>query len=969
MRITAKTTLAIALSITLLTFATYGILSFYLVQRFGELEIDAGYKNLERYDEAVSAEKERLYETAADYGGWDDAYDYVLDQNEEFIESNFIIENFVSLRLDVAIISDQDGKVIFARHVGIEDPEPEEETVPVELLQEIGKPQSIFRFTEPQQQRVGLFKTRHAVFIVAAAPIITSDKQGPVRGTMLMARHLSEDYVHSISERVKLPLSSYEVDFSSDAVSSFRHTVPGQNTKDDVAESSPTSLLGSVLFYDLLDQPVLIVRTELPRIYSQQAVDAVRFVVLLLSAYGAILILLLMLLMQRLVISRITDMASRVKLLASGGRTERLRLPGKDEVSSLSTNVMDAFDALEKSKQAIRDSEKKFAMLSAASQDGIFMSSAGRIIEVNETASKITGYSEEELKNMSIFDLVAPESLDSAKKHVAQPIARPYEINLLRKNGEEFPGMVSGNTVRYGNRKIRISSMRDMTEIKRAEADLRESENRFKTLSKATLEGVLILEGDRIKDANDTVMRITGYAREDLVGMPIIQLVAEPDRKKIIDHISQSIEASHEVVGLKKSGDTYPLYISGHTEYDGGSPIRIKVIRDITEQKKTEQALRDWNDKLRNEREKLDIILHSIADAVVVISREGKILLINNIASEMCGYSLFDTVGHDFRSLLVFKGQDGASDLNFIDTVLQDGITTNPTGKTVLLKRDGSALPVSESAAPIKDLEGNITGCVLVFRDATKEREIDRMKTEFVSIASHQLRSPLSGIKWLIELVLNDTGELKPEQREYLEQIDVSNERMIQLVEDLLDVSRIETGRKFTIEKKDFDVVPVISGLLQEMTNLSLQKHVTTSTASDFPQSILLNADQEKIREVFKNLVSNAIKYTSQEGHVTIDHTRSAEEVVFSVKDDGIGIPKDQQKKIFEKFFRASNVGRVEAEGTGLGLYIAKAIVEGHGGRIWFESQEGRGTTFSFSLPAAPEKLETKPKKVNKKRI
>ncbi len=967
MRITAKTTLAIGLTISILTASIYGLLSYYLTQRFGELEIDSGYQNLQRYDEAVLAEEGRLYETAADYGGWDDAYNYVQHPNDEFIRSNFLVENFVSLKLDLAIISDQKGDILFSRHANLET--EEDDPVPQELLDQVKKPQSIFRFTEPQQKKVGLFFTQHAVFLVAAAPIITSDKKGPVLGTMLMARHLDTAYASALGDRVRLPVSGYEVDVSRGETALFKPVPADPFAMYKIEDSGAASYRGSLLLKDVFGQPVLIVRAELPRIYSQQALDSVRFVVLLLSAFDLVLILLLMLLMQRLVISRIKAMASRVRLMSSGGKVERLRLPGKDEVSALSGDVVDAFDALEKSRQAIKESEKRFAMLSAASQDGIFMSSNGKIVETNETASKITGYTHEELKGMSLLNLVAPESREKAKTNIAQAISKPYEVTLLRKNGEEYPSVVSGSTLKYGNRKIRISSLRDMSDIKRAEADLRESEKRFKTLSNATLEGVLIIEGDKIEDFNETAVRMTGFSGNDLIGKTVMDLVAPEDRKKVLDHIALSQEAPYEVSGLKKSGERYPLYISGHTEYRQGKPFRIKILRDITEQKKTEQALRDWNEKIRSEREKLDVILHSIADAVVVISRDGKVQLINSVAADLCDLNLFETIGHEFHGLLRFKSQTSDKELDFIDQALEKGEIHAPTGKTLMVKKDGSQLPVAESAAPIKDSEGHITGCVLVFRDATKEREIDQMKTEFVSVASHQLRSPLSGIKWLIELVLNDTGKLKPDQREYLEEIDTSNERMIQLVEDLLDVSRIETGRKFTIEKKDFDVIPVLDDLLKEMARLSQQKQVSVSVAGSMPKSLLINADQEKIREVFKNLISNAIKYTLKDGHVTVGYAHNGEEDVFSVKDDGIGIPQAEQKKIFEKFFRAGNVARVDAEGTGLGLYIAKAIVEGHGGKIWFESKEGRGTTFFFSLRNSSGQPKKSAAAVNRKSI
>lgn len=234
------------------------------------------------------------------------------------------------------------------------------------------------------------------------------------------------------------------------------------------------------------------------------------------------------------------------------------------------------------------------------------------------------------------------------------------------------------------------------------------------------------------------------------------------------------------------------------------------------------------------------------------------------------------------------------------------------------------------------------------------EREqIEKMKSEFVSVASHQLRTPLTGIKWFAELMLRGrAGAISVDQKDFLTQIHDSNERMIKLVEDLLNVSRIETGTKFEIKKTPTDMAPMLDSLATDLVGLAEKHKVKIVRAENFPQTLMLSVDADKIRQVFGNLLSNAVKYSHEGGTVTIGlYPSSTDQITFSMSDTGLGIPEKAQSRMFEKFFRAENVQTQETDGTGLGLYIVKAIVEGHGGKIWFESKENVGTTFFVELP------------------
>ena len=242
-------------------------------------------------------------------------------------------------------------------------------------------------------------------------------------------------------------------------------------------------------------------------------------------------------------------------------------------------------------------------------------------------------------------------------------------------------------------------------------------------------------------------------------------------------------------------------------------------------------------------------------------------------------------------------------------------------------------------------------GTLVILHDVTREKRIERMKTEFVSIAAHQLRTPLSAIKWTLRMLLDgDLGGITEEQKNFIEKTYDSNERMIALINDLLSVARIEEGKylyKPILTDIELVVKFVINSFKEEIKRKKL-KFEFKKTEKKLP---LVLIDVEKMRLAIQNLFDNAIRYTHPDGKVTVSLKRVKKEIEVSIKDTGVGIPKDQQERVFTKFFRAANVMRMQTDGSGLGLFITKNIIEAHGGKIWFESEENKGSTFHFSLP------------------
>jgi len=358
-------------------------------------------------------------------------------------------------------------------------------------------------------------------------------------------------------------------------------------------------------------------------------------------------------------------------------------------------------------------------------------------------------------------------------------------------------------------------------------------------------------------------------------------------------------------------------------------------------------------------RSKNEAILTSIGDGLVVVDKEGKISYINKSFEEMLGWKTQEIIGKSMVEVVPREDANGKK-VSFKERILTQVLAgqkfvADLTNPFYYICKDKSRFPASSIVAPVI-LAGKIVGAVEVFRDITKEKEIDKAKTEFVSLASHQLRTPLSTVNWYSEMLLTgDVGEVTPDQKKYLEEIYNGNQRMVDLVNTLLDVSRIEMGT-FMVEPKPTDVVKLAQSVIDEQKLQIDEKKIKFSAV--FEKGIpLIQADPKLLRMVIQNLLSNAIKYTPEGGKVATSlYLDTKKNVIFKISDTGYGIPKNQQNKIFTKLFRADNVVGKDTEGTGLGLYIAKSIVEQAGGRLYFESVENEGTTFYASLPLGKKK-------------
>lgn len=359
------------------------------------------------------------------------------------------------------------------------------------------------------------------------------------------------------------------------------------------------------------------------------------------------------------------------------------------------------------------------------------------------------------------------------------------------------------------------------------------------------------------------------------------------------------------------------------------------------------------NDELANE---FRAVLNSIGDGVIVVNTHGEIIICNPVAEEMLGVRADDVKGKKLGAVVHVQTETGERTEVVIAQVLQT-MQRHSVCQHLFLVRNGSeVLPLTYCASPICNHDGQARGVVITFRDASREYEMNKMKTEFVSVVSHQLRTPLTSVKWFLETLLekHSSDTLSEAQRDYVEQAFQSNERMITLVDDLLNLSRLESGT-VAIVIEPVDMLEVCKSVIGEMELFAHANNVEIDCRLDQQVLPKVQADRTVVRQVLRNVLSNAVKYTKNHQTVTLDVQLQGTEAIFTMKDHGIGIPTVDQHRVFEPFFRAQNAIATRAEGSGLGLYSSKLLLERCHGRIWLHSQEGHGTEVSIALPIIPQ--------------
>lgn len=478
-----------------------------------------------------------------------------------------------------------------------------------------------------------------------------------------------------------------------------------------------------------------------------------------------------------------------------------------------------------------------------------------------------------------------------------------------------------------------------------------EKEERFRALIEKSSEAISLTdEKGKIIYVSPSFINVLGYTPEEVIGKKGFELIHPAD-------VARAIKVTSQIVG--KHGSTSSVVI--RCFHKDGSIRYVNILstnllnnpnvraivsnfHDVTELKQKEATIAQ--EKVEDE-----ALLASIGDGIIATDSEGKVILVNKAFEYMLGWKkeyILNKKDEEIFSLFDEKGNETPikdHPLKLAMARKKKIIRTH-----YIMRKDGSKFPAIITAAPVFQ-EGRVTGAIKVFHDITHEKEIDEMKNEFISLASHELRTPLSAIRGFIAMIQNgDYGPINPKLHSPLHLIGVSADRLIHIVNEMLDVSRIEAG-KLTISLSDVAVQRVIAEVIAHLTPLAIKKDIKLIFKKE--KEIVVQTDRDKFIEIMENLIGNALKFT-QKGKVVITVEHKGDMAIVRVIDSGGGIAKKDQEKLFVKFdeIKLKQAGRTT--GTGLGLYISREYAQLMGGNVWIDkSSLEEGSTFAFSAPLA----------------
>jgi len=623
-----------------------------------------------------------------------------------------------------------------------------------------------------------------------------------------------------------------------------------------------------------------------------------------------------------------------------------------------------------RAEEALRQSEENLRAYLESAPDGVYLNDLnGTFLYGNKKAEEIMGYNREELVGKSFLKLniLPAKHLAKASKLLTLNLmgrpTGPDEFELIRKDINRVWVEINTVPIKQEGKTVVLGFVRDITERKQAEEALQEAEERYRSLVNNVKLGVFrntLETGGRFLEINPAMEGITGYSREELLQMKVIDLYVHPEeREAFIEKVTSTAgRVTREPRFRKRDGTEIVASVTTvAVRNDTGKILYVDgIMEDITERKRMEEALQESEEKYRS-------LFEDANDAILLADTEtGYVLDANREAERLLGYSKKEIRNMHQSQLHPPDKADYYKD-HFGKHVEARHIVDYDAE---VIRKDGTIVPVYLSASVIQ-LHGRklIQG---IFRDVTEVKRVQealqektrqlaaasQTKSEFLASISHELRTPLNAVIGFSELMLDGVpGEINDEQRDCLNDILSSGQQLLNLINDVLDLSKIEAG-KMELKLENLNLADVINDVVQTVKpKLDENRHkIGVSVGEGLPQ---VHADKRRLRQILLNLLSNAIKFTPPGGKLGIKVTRNGDWCQVSVVDNGIGIKKEDQEWVFEVFAQVATLPKEKEGGTGLGLALTKQFVEAIGGRIWVESEYGKGSKFTFTLPLARE--------------
>jgi len=472
-----------------------------------------------------------------------------------------------------------------------------------------------------------------------------------------------------------------------------------------------------------------------------------------------------------------------------------------------------------------------------------------------------------------------------------------------------------------------------------------EESGKFLILRRNIADGIVIVKKGKIKKVNPVLEEITGYKTKEIEGRSFLSLIDPKSRKKVKENSKKRLKGEnppdiYQVEIKTKKGEVIPVDLKSRKIIDWFYPALLVVVRNLRVQRGLEEVL-------HRQEKRFKAISENTPDIIARLDEEGRFVYVNKAAQKEFRMSSKEFFWKSIDELNL----EGLEPLKEnIKEVLKEGEIKSFYSER---REEDNIKYFYSKIIPEFTKKGEIGSVILISRDVSELKEIDEVKTKFIALSTHQLRSPLSSMSWcLSSLEKEELGPLNSSQKKYLEEISQSTKTLIKITDAFLNVTMLDLG-VFVINPKPTEITSLTNEIIDGFKKEIEEKKI--KIIRDYPEKIFSKVDPRVINLTLKGLLSNAIKYSNKEGEVKIKWEKNEEDrLLLEVTDKGWGIPEKDKKYIFKKFFRAENVKGEEVFGTGLDLHIIKSLVEKAGGNIWFVSpakNEEKGTSFYVNLP------------------
>ena len=643
--------------------------------------------------------------------------------------------------------------------------------------------------------------------------------------------------------------------------------------------------------------------------------------------------------------------------------TRRDDIPESDEQplwilsiqSAIAIDSLRLYDEALINSQKLRESREMSRITLENAVTGVSIVQDGKFQYVNPIFEEMLDYTSQEITGKPTADYIHPDDRDRVIKEAIASlkgnIKSPHEFRLIKKDGGTVWVIEKLVSIKFKAKRAALAIALDVTDLKHAEQALRESEEKMKIVFDAIKDGIVVTDLQvNMLQVNEAARRLAGYpTKEVMIGKNALDFITAEDIQKAMQPMPEAVQGRPIDWGYfklrSKLGTEFLAEVGISMLHDATGNLAgfVTIIHDITERKRMENLVRASEEKLR-------FMFESIGEGIVVTDLSGKVIDENQAGLRMCGYNTKEeVVGMDGLIVIAEKNREEAK-LSLLKTLEQN---KGNAMELTLTTKNGDEFEGEISTTVLCDSAGNPSGLISVIRDITTRKQMEQYKSDFVALVSHQLKTPVAGIRGYIENMLDGlTGELNEKQKRYLSDMRALCLRNYRLISDLLNTSMIERGM-LSIDLGPAKLSDVANTVIKDYYGKIEEKGLALKAEGTKGQEIVVLADRDKSIEALSNIVNNCTKFTDQ-GSITIKISHDNEYGIIEVKDTGRGMSAETLEELFKREKILSG-GPVAGGGAGLGLYIAKGFMKAQNGDITATSTVGKGSSFILKVPLYKE--------------